>query len=69
MFRSEELFNLSTRDETGFKGGTLDGAVWIFETYDLGRCRVVARVSPTTGPVKRCADAVLEFIERFQKRE
>ena len=68
-FRSEELFNLSSRDETGIRGGALDAAVWIFERWDYDHYRVIAREGPKAGPVKRCADAVLEVLERLQPRE
>jgi hypothetical protein len=60
-FLAEELFNLSTRDETGVKGGANDA--------DYDRYRVVAREALRTGPVKRCADAVLELLQRVQPRE
>jgi hypothetical protein len=66
MFRSEELFNLPPRDETGVRGGTLDGSVWIFERWDYDRYRVVARTNPQGGPVKRCSDAVSDLLRHKQ---
>ncbi|MEA3210456.1 MAG: hypothetical protein QOE70_3513 [Chthoniobacter sp.] len=65
-FREEELFSLPPRSEEANSG--MDGHTWVFEQWRNGRYRVVARWSPQGGPAKACADAVLEFLDRFQKK-
>lgn len=64
-FREEELFSLPPRRE--ISGASMDGHTWVFERWQLGRYRVVARSNPEGGPAKASAVAVLEFLERIQK--